>query len=264
MNKLNGTTLLIGKEAQLGQLCVAISRENKIVAAATLGAPDSVPATVSRCLPAQGVAHCKIEIDTDGAMRLTNLKAQNVTFADGIEVVSKRITAQTAVTLGSGRYPLDLSAVLAVAEKTLTAMQAKMPPKPLSIAHLEGVWHDYQSTLDDIQRRQQQRARRRMLPMMIGSAASIIAPLLALATTQSLFVTVPIAVVSFSILLKNYLDKDTSIEERRAASDRFMDAYVCPNPDCRHFMGNTPYKVLRQNKKCPYCGHPLTADEAKA
>lgn len=254
---LHGITLLIGKEAQQAQLGLALYRDGKLLATTKLGAPASVPATVSRLQPQEGVAHCKIEISAEGTMRLTNLKSQNVTFADGVEVASKRITSQTTVALGSGRYALDLTAVLAAAEKAMHVVQSKEPPKPLSIAHLEPVWDDYEAAIEALQLRQQQRVKRRMLPMMIGSAASVIAPLLALVMVQSLIVTVPIALISFSLLLRIYLEKDNSIEERHRANDRFMDAYVCPNPDCHHFMGNVPYRVLRQNKKCPYCGHPL-------
>ena len=32
-----------------------------------------------------------------------------------------------------------------------------------------------------------------------------------------------------------------------------MRHYVCPNPECRHFLGYQPYKLILQHKKCPWC-----------
>ena len=34
---------------------------------------------------------------------------------------------------------------------------------------------------------------------------------------------------------------------------KFEANYVCPNPDCRRFVGYYPYNVLKQNTACPHC-----------
>ena len=57
----------------------------------------------------------------------------------------------------------------------------------------------------------------------------------------------------FVMYLKIYNEKDTSVEDRKKAQNELIDNYICPNPKCKHFLGQQPYKVLRQNKNCPYC-----------
>ena len=112
---------------------------------------------------------------------------------------------------------------------------------------------------EEITLRVQDRSKKRMLPIVIGSASGLIAPVFALVSgTSTLFVTIPIAIISLSIYLKLLIEKDTSIEDRKSAQDKLIDNYVCPHDDCRHFLGSQPYKVIRQNKKCPYCGKPWT------
>ena len=34
---------------------------------------------------------------------------------------------------------------------------------------------------------------------------------------------------------------------------RFRKKYICPNPTCHHFLGNTPYQELVEHKECPFC-----------
>ncbi|MCD8302230.1 MAG: FHA domain-containing protein [Prevotellaceae bacterium] len=264
MQRLRGKTILIGREAEQSRLCVVLlsGGQRKM---ALVGAPASVPASVSHYNPADQSAHCKIEVDQSGTMQLTNLKSQNVTYVDGMEVESKRISDTSSVTLGSGKYVLDLDLVLHTAIKMVDGMAAQ-PAKPsqqlYSIAHLEKVWNDYDDALETIQRRQQQMAKRRLLPIIIGSASSLLSAVCALVSTSALYVTIPIAAISFVIYIFLYFQKDTSIADRKAAVDAFTENYVCPNDSCRHFMGNQPYKVLRQNKKCPYCGCLFTDKQA--
>lgn len=256
MDRLKGKTILIGKEPGQGRLFVSVIINGQPKTAA-MGQPGSVPNCVSRCIPAEGVAHCKIEVDHSGNMTLVNLKSQNVTFVNGTEILSKRIDVSSVVALGKDRFSISLFDIIEVAKKIVPL--PSVPAQELSIRHLESVWNEYEEALETIQRRQQQMGKRRMLPIMVGSASGIAAPIFAtVVATASLYITVPIAAVSFLIYMKNYREKDTSIEDRKTANNRFMDHYVCPNPQCRHFMGYQPYKILKQNKKCPYCGCLLT------
>ena len=118
---------------------------------------------------------------------------------------------------------------------------------PASIAPLEAVWNEYERRKEAIAKKQLDRGRKRLLPMIIGAVSGILAPILGTLGTGTLFITVPIAVVSLLIYIRMFSEKDTSIEDNKAAQDYLIDNYICPK--CGHFLGNTPYKVLRQNKK---------------
>ncbi len=253
MDRLRGKTILIGREAGQGRLLVALQGSSAKV---TIGSVGSVPSSVSRCLPDVGTAHCKIEIDHSGNMVITNMKSENITYVNGLQVQSKRIDSTSSISLGRERFPINLNTVLRAAitlAGNTSSVPAPKPSKTYSIRHLERVWNEYEEAMETIQRNQQERGKRRMLPIMIGTASAILAPIVGYFSTQTLWVTIPIAAISFIIYFRNYTEKDTSIEDKKKVVNKLYDDYVCPNPDCHHFMGNQPYKLMRQNTKCPYC-----------
>ena len=69
-DNLKGKTILIGKEPEQSRLLIAIKGTSQIT---TLGQIGSVPNSVSRCKPTEGVAHCQIEIDLRRHFNCTNL-----------------------------------------------------------------------------------------------------------------------------------------------------------------------------------------------
>lgn len=262
MDRLKGKTILIGKEPQNGRLLIAIQGNGK---SAALGTPKSVPACVSRCKPAEGIAHAKIAVDQSGNMILSNMKPQNVTYVEGSEIVSKKVTATSRVELGKDRYGIDLPAVLNAAKTIVSANTPKPTPTPqpfsepqkvFNISHLSGVWERYETEIDRIAQQQQEIGKKRMLPIMVGSLSGVACPILAaVVAVNTLFITVPVAAISFGLYFINYKKKDTSYEERKDATEKFSDEYVCPNPDCNKFLGNLSYRLLKKqySMQCPYC-----------
>ncbi len=251
MDRLKGKNILIGKEPGQGRLLLSVAVEGHPRQAVVQSA---VPDSVSRCMPLENVAHCKIAVDNSGLMRLYNLKSQNVTYVDGMEIESKAINANSKVALGKDHFPINISTILNAAKQLVPQAAAAMPEE-FSIAHLEKVWDEYESALENIQLKQQKANKMRMLPIMIGSLSAVASPVIAtVAAVESLYITVPIAAISFLMYFVIYQRKDTSLDEKKEANKRFMTDYVCPNPNCRHFMGNQHYQILSQSTKCPYCG----------
>lgn len=253
MDRLKGKTIFIGKEPGQGRLMVAIAGGGK---AAAIGAINSVPNSVSRCKSAEGIAHAKIRIDQSGHMTLANLKPQNVTYVNGSEIVSKHITVSDTVQLGRDRFTINIPLVIQTA-KNLAGVAPTPPPSPkrYNISHLERVWERYGEKIDSIAQQQQEAGKRRMLPIMIGSFATLASPILGSVMLNTLYFTIPVAAVSFGLYFINYKKKDTSYEDRKAATEEFQDRYVCPNPDCGKFLGNMSYKLLKKQyaMHCPYC-----------
>lgn len=260
MERLKGKTLLIGKEPGQGRLLVSVNVNGQSKTAA-IGQPGSVPNTVSRCKPAEGTAHCKIGVDGAGNMTLTNLKPQNVTFVNGQEIVSKRITSSCAVALGANRFDINLAGVLNAAEKLVGGGTPPPPPPPqqqpeYSIRHLELIWNEYNTKKKQIRIRQKNLNLITSIPMaitMLGGFLIAVAP--DIAPIAKLFTGIAFLIFLITLYVR-FTDK--SIKEEEELSDKFQDNYVCPNPECHHFMGNQPYKILRQNKQCPYCRCKLT------
>jgi DNA-directed RNA polymerase subunit RPC12/RpoP len=65
-------------------------------------------------------------------------------------------------------------------------------------------------------------------------------------------IPVPIMMYSLILTVKNYRVKDTSMEDREKATEKFEQNYICPA--CKKFVGNIKYNLLIQYDKCPKCG----------
>jgi hypothetical protein len=50
-----------------------------------------------------------------------------------------------------------------------------------------------------------------------------------------------------------WLKASTNADEQDRIDEEFRHRYVCPSPECHHFLGNQPFDVLIQNSRCPYC-----------
>lgn len=256
MERLRGKTILVGKEPGQGRLLVAVQGK-----AAAIGSPGCVPNCVSRCKPTENVAHAKIVIDQNGNIILSNMKSQNVTFVNGSEIASKRINESNTVELGKDRFSVSVPIILETAKKIVGATgggggKPEPPKKKFNITHLSGVWDRYEQEIDRIAQQQQETGKKRMLPIMVGSLSGVASPILAtLVAVNTLYITVPVAAISFGLYFVNYKKKDTSYEERKAATEKFTDEYVCPNPECNKFLGNLSYKLLKKqySMQCPYC-----------
>ena len=255
---LKGTSILIGRDSGSSKLLIVVIREGQAPKGTYIG-EGKVPLCVSRCKPKEGTAHCKIDIDVNGKMTIGNLKDHNSTFVDGTEIITKRITPNSKVALGYERYNLDISAVLSTAEKVLKTVEKNIP---LDISHLKPVWDEYEEALAQIKKEQKKRMQVRNLATIFSLSAGAIGGGLrgngqdVLARYVWILGGIGVLIIVWSV----FLWKDTSEEDKRRATDKLIDHYVCPNPDCRHFLGAKEYRVLKQDRRCPYCGHALRAD----
>lgn len=268
MDKLKGKTILIGKEPGQGRLLVAIEGG---LAGAT-GAVGSVPNSVSRCRVADGVAHAKIKVDQNGNMVLTNEKQQNVTYVNGSQIMSKRITPANKVELGHERYEINLQSVLETARKLVAAKESMSAQKSgpqaqgagqstvtVDITHLEGVWRDYHDALKQL-RENQKRIN------LIRSGCGIFT----MCAMPCIFFLGPIGYLMTGIgVVGNVysfvgLKNDNTSDEQERLTEDFQDNYVCPNPDCNKYLGNLTYRLLKKqySMHCPYCKCEYTENKS--
>lgn len=250
---LEGKTILIGKEPGNGRLLIAVKGGGSIKTA-IIGEIGCVPGTVSRCKPAEDVGHCKLTIDQNSNMTLTNLKPQNVTYVNGTEIMTKRVSPDSEIALGKDRYSINLNSILEIAKKLVGqgAAQGQQKQIEVSIKPLKKVWGDYNKQLKAIKIRQKNIGIFARVPIvftMLGGGVSTLMPDIRPYAIVFTFIALVITVIG---IYKQVTDK--SMDEQEKLTEKFQNTYVCPNPECRHFVGNQPYNILRQNKKCPYCG----------
>lgn len=220
--------IIIGRDKETGQLRITMGQQSKLV-----GTPGSVPDYVSR-------QHVKITTDDSGGLVITNLKPNNVTYVNGLSVDSKHVTESDRVEMGPTRYPLDWTQVLG------------MMPVMADIRPLEAVWTNYNNT------KKQNQIKLARLNAIRGGTSIITMGAIAMGLMGSRggvqLAAYGIAVlISLFFFIKSLRDADKMPQKNEEIERNFRATYVCPNPKCRHFLGNKPFDLLMQDKQCPYC-----------
>lgn len=255
IDNLRNKTILVGKEPGNGRLFVSVKINGQPKTAA-IGEMNSVPNSVSRCKPAENTAHCKIEIDGNGNLIVTNLKPQNVTYVNGAEIVSKKVKPNGMIELGKDRYSVSVNTIIETASK-IVGVTVPPPLKEFNIKPLKKVWDNYHDENIKIKKRGQELgAAQSFTPILTLGSTAISAIAAPLGFADVCYVTIPLIIIGVFLMIRNYNKRknDTSIEDGERLLEEFQHKYVCPNPDCKHFLGMQSYIVLRQTKKCPWCG----------
>ena len=231
--------LIIGRESMTpqsigGRLHVVTSGKKDYF----IGVEGSVPKTVSH-------QHCKIVFNPDGSMLLISLKPTNITFINGIEVVQKSITRTDRIELGSGRYVVDLEAVLDAVDSEI--------PKIYDISHLKAIWDNYKAELKNLDREKEKMGLIQSIPSLFSAAAMICAFIDSLAQFRIVLIVIFFCGMLFLILYrKRHIGYFTT--KREELDEQFHRDYVCPNPNCRRFLGPVPYEdLIKQTKSCFVC-----------
>ncbi len=259
MNKLLcGKTILVGRESTQGRLLVALSGIDKT---AIIGSVGSVPGSVSRLKPVENAAHCKLSIDQSGNMVLTNMKPQNVTYVDGLQVEEKKITELSTIALGKDMYSISANAILEAASKLVD--QERVQPggptpgtnKVFNISHLEHVWNGAQQKRRQIQAQQRKinlvRTACGIFTMCVMPSIFLLRPM-GLEALAYVLTAIGIAGNIYSFWGMKSVDPNVEFEK---ITEELQDRYVCPNPECNKFLGNMNYNLLKKqyNMHCPYC-----------
>lgn len=221
--------IIIGRDANTSQLRIIIGQQSK-----TFGAMGCVPMTVSR-------QHCSLTQNADGTYKIVNLKPQNITYVNGVEVMTKTITENDRVELGPSRFLVSWDWI-----KSLIPQQVDFKP-------LKKVWDDY-----DEHKLDQQIADRKFnslrgvtgLITMGAIALSIIFPEFR-ETPLYIGVYLLAILISVAFTIKAYQDSSKGPMKTKKLTEDFQQHYVCPH--CHHFLGFQSYDILMQNTACPYC-----------
>lgn len=218
--------LIIGRDANTAQLKVMNGTQVTLI-----GAPASVPMDVSR-------QHCQLKVIDKDTFIITNIKAANVTWVNGVQIQSKQITLADMVQLGANKYNLPLAEII-----------KKTEPNIADIKPLKAVWENYNSSLIANRKRQQQNNLLSRVPMVFTLLGSVIAA----ASEDLRSVSIVFTAIAATIMLYGFyrIATDKSIEEQERLKKEFQNNYVCPK--CGRFLGFQDYDIISQHSNCPYC-----------
>lgn len=242
--RLIGKTIYIGREAGEGRLKLMMQVGN-VMKDIAIGNPGSVPETVSRCLGPQK-AHCSIEVCRNGALKFSNMNERNVTTLDGhwIETMTVTSTSSTELNLGADNYVVDIDAVLDAALSLL--------PNVYDIKPLEAVWNEYEETIRNIRLKREKFQAIFSVTSILSSLGILCMIIPGLGWVRIVLIVLSVALGAVACVYKFQAPKKNLAQEKEL-NDKFFESYVCPNGNCNHFLGRQEYRVLRQNKGCPYC-----------
>ena len=233
--------IIIGREAINNRLCVNVGKKKVCI-----GEQNSVPNNVSR-------THCKLFIDEKDNIVLTNLKDENITCVDGQEILTKKIGISARVTLGADHYPVDIKGVIDAAKKLIALDQ----PMTYSLRPLEDVWNKYEKDLLDMQVANAKRANKQRLQGILSLCATVCAFIESLNTLRFVILALALVCAIYFFWQENKTGGVFAVKKNER-DKKFQQDYVCPNPECQCFKGNTAYISLKNSKSCPVCNCKYT------
>lgn len=206
-----------------------------------------------------GRRHAVLRILPNDTYEIESIDGHEI-LINGMSYAKKRITADT---------PIRLGGMLTTVQQLLTAPATsgeqaggQANKEPVNVAaefnKLEKVWKNYREDMRKMQMSVTKLNNMRMVILPLGSLLGIGASLVftddnAMRMIGSVIGIVFSVVISLIIGHLSMKRQKTVQEGTEELTAKFMLTYVCPNPKCRHFLGNTPYKVLKTQGSCPYC-----------
>lgn len=225
--------LIIGRDAATSKLRVV---DAKTGAVKLYGQAGSVPMDVSR-------QHCEINVSNSGQISVKNLKAENITYVNGLEVLEKKLSKTDMLQLGRSRFTVDLSTIL-----------NSQLPKEVDIRPLKRVWDEYHEEENQLGIKERRLNALSRVSGVFTMAAIASGFLLKGQDNQLYYVLYGIAIIlTLAFTVISYVNASRIPRKKEQLKEEFMKNYVCPNPDCHHFLGFTYYSVLSQNNCCQYC-----------
>lgn len=186
--------------------------------------------------------HCHLTPNGDGTFVLEDMSAGG-TYINGIPVCKTTVKLSDDIQLGD----------------SYKAKVKDLIPKidVFSIKPLESVWQKYHDEKLTLQRRQHGQGLLVRLPFIISGLAGAVTFMLPDNLKVFSFV---IVILNLGLMVYGFIQqKNFVMADEIDKLDRWLqENYCCPNPDCHHFMGNIPYNILRQDKKCKSCGCKFT------
>lgn len=196
--------------------------------------------------------HCWLTDNGDGTYTLVNKSSQG-TFVDGRQVLKTKVTADTYIKLSE-------TTTVKVADLLPLRQSVSQPQKSTpeySIRHLKNVWDEYHGKSLLIQKKQRSiNTLRSAAPMFTLGSGAIATLAKIMGWADSIFgITIVLTIIGLGLMIYCFIlgVRDKSIEEREKSTEEFTRKYICPNPECHHFLGNQSYSLLVQNKNCPWC-----------
>lgn len=237
--------IIIGREEGARRLhCIVGGREFNI------GQAGMVPLSVSR-------RHCKLIVNGTN-IHIENIKAQNVTFVNGNQIISKDITPSSCVQLGEEKFLVPLQQILQLAGCSMgngMAPQKEMPT--FSLKPMKAVWNEYDSKRMEIMNNAAKFANRQRLQGIFSMLGMCIGFIQGIDQTLRMVLVFAALCVGVYFFIRGSIGISVQ-QQLHDLDEEYAKKYRCPNPDCGRPFGAIPYRNIEYNKQCLACGCKYT------
>lgn len=268
LTSLKGLTIYIGRESGTDKL-LTYTIQNGQTTSVSVGQEGIVPHSVSRALPTQQKAHVSIVIDNSGDLTLKNLKSENITLVNGSPIISKRISISDKIELGADHFIIPLELVLnslsmKFSNTVSSQIHQKKEIRTYKISHLKRVWDNYHEGDLEIADKQHKIGLQQRIPIFFTIGAGALTSVAWSLGWGEWIKIVSICLTAIGIFLMAYFFMQSSKFNPRRETDKlredFQSKYICPNPECKRFLGNYSYTMMKNQYKmeCPYCKSKFT------
>lgn len=194
--------------------------------------------------------HVELTVLDDGKVQVKDLDSANGTFIDDVRIIKKVVDRNTVVRLGAS-YTFCI-------KDALPQVAPPPPPTPeYSIKPLKSVWDEYDAALMALAGKNRRIGLVTRLSSVftigggvLGGALRSMDGLEAVSNISLVASGIGLVIMIYSIIQSVSFDYT---KEKKALDDKFEQNYVCPNPQCRHYLGLKKYSILSQDKQCPWC-----------
>lgn len=258
MQRLKNKSIYIGREDSAASRLIAVVDVDGQLKKVEIAA--HVPTSVSRLIPEQRTAHCKLFVDDDLNLILTNLKENNTTqvqnAAVGQKVIRHGYGPLLPVSLGKDNVPLPV-------DRIIEKIADQFGPREISVAPLYHVWEQYDRSVSAIRNRQKRLGVFAGLGSLLSFASMILGGRTFLMTgefnlddltTANIVGLVLVGVFVCLTVLTLYLRAtDRSAEKLKQLERDFRLNWRCPN--CRRpITVSSDFFLLRElGHQCPGC-----------
>lgn len=211
--------IIIGREEGARRLhCIVGGREFNI------GQAGAVPLSVSR-------RHCKISVNGSN-ISIENIKAQNVTFVDDNQVVSKGITSNSRVQLGEERFLVPLQQILQLAGvSAVNGMDPQKEAPTFSLKPMKAVWEEYDNRRMKIQNDAAKSANKQRLQGLFSMFGMCLGFIPGIDPTIRIIIIVAALSIGIYFFIKGSITA-TVQQQLHDLDDEYARKYKCPNPAC--------------------------------
>lgn len=202
-----------------------------------------------------GRLHAQLTVHDDCTLVLEDCNSTTGTYINLHKIIRKRVTLNTEIRLGNNMvfkvYKLLPNALIDVIklknkEKIKQAFQA-----------LEPIWNAYEHERAQLDKKTNRSILLNRMPYLVTLLSGIISGFFS--STLLVKIVVPGSAFILTTIVAFVIDKHgekkrkESVEKNRELESLLKESYLCPNPECQKFLGNTSFDKLKHERHCNYC-----------